>query len=566
MATPNSFRSEIIWKRTSAHSDTRQGRRQHGRIHDVILFYTKGCSWTWNPVYTQYDPEYVARFYKYVEPQTGRRYRLGDLTGPGGAAKGNPEYEVMGVTRYWRYSQDRMNELIRQGRIIQLKPGTVPQYKRYLDEMKGVPLQDVWTDVKPIGPKAAERLGYPTQKPELLLERIIAASSDPGDVVLDPFCGCGTAIAVAHKLGRDWIGIDIAPTAIKICEARMKKVGAKLMVIGMPETLESIMQLRPFEFQNWVINQIHGKQSPRKTSDMGIDGLSMSGDPVQVKRSLSVGRAVVDTFQTAVVRARNTRGFIVAGSFTKGAYEEAARAKNQTGIDIRLVPVIDLFDGGKMESHGLFPARLFRDETFIPEPVAESRPNAEQLLLSDQALKEEPTPEQPPQIAPPLRPLPVAQTVPDLVEDLLEQVGIYDPPVRLEPILERLNIELSPRRDQDQDALLVPMTDPGRGMPSAWMVYYNPNRPEARRRFTVAHEVGHVLLHGIPEAAAARGGGGRYKSRERQVERFAAELLMPARFVRAAVRQYGLGADQLAALFKVSRRAMEIRLEELGFI
>ena len=144
------FRSEITWKRTSAHSDTRQGRRQHGRVRDLLLFYTRSNKWTWNPVYTDYDPEYVDNFYKHVEPGTNRRFRLGDLTGPGGASKGNPHYELMGVTRYWRYSQERMAKLVEEGRIIQTRPGTVPQYKRYLDEMPGVPLQDLWTDIRPI--------------------------------------------------------------------------------------------------------------------------------------------------------------------------------------------------------------------------------------------------------------------------------------------------------------------------------------------------------------------------------------------------------------------------------
>ena len=123
------FRTEITWKRTSAHSDTKQGRQQHGRVHDLILFYTKGGEWNWNPLYTEYDQEYIDQFYKHVEPSTGRRYRLDNLTGPGGAAKGNPSYEVMGVTRYWRYSEERIAKLIEAGRIIQTHPGTVPRYK-----------------------------------------------------------------------------------------------------------------------------------------------------------------------------------------------------------------------------------------------------------------------------------------------------------------------------------------------------------------------------------------------------------------------------------------------------
>ena len=217
------FRSEITWKRTSSHSDTKQGRQQHGRVRDLLLYYTKGNSWTWNPVYTEYDQDYVDRFYRYVEPETGRRYRLGDITGPGGSAKGNPRYEVMGVTRYWRYSQERMAELISQGRIVQSRPGAVPAYKRYLDEMPGVPLQDLWLDVPPIAPQAKERVGYPTQKPLALLERIIRASSDEGDVVLDPFCGCATACVAAEKLGRKWVGIDLSPKAVELVQERLRK-------------------------------------------------------------------------------------------------------------------------------------------------------------------------------------------------------------------------------------------------------------------------------------------------------------------------------------------------------
>ena len=145
------------------------------------------------------------------------------MTGPGGAAKGNPSYEVMGVTRYWRYSRERMAELIQQGRVVQSRPGAVPAYKRYLDEMPGVPLQDIWTDIKPIGARAKERVNYPTQKPLALLERIISASSNEGDVVLDPFCGCATALIAAEKLGRQWIGIDLSPVAKTLVQRRMAK-------------------------------------------------------------------------------------------------------------------------------------------------------------------------------------------------------------------------------------------------------------------------------------------------------------------------------------------------------
>ena len=158
------FRNEIIWKRTSAHNDARQGRKQYGRIHDVLLFYTKGDSWTRQQAYTEYDRDYVEKFYKHVEPGTGRRYRLDNLTGPYGAAKGNPYYEVMGVARHWRYSQERMQELIDAGRVVQKNPGNVPAYKRYLDEMPGVPLQDAWLDIGPIPSQAKERAWLPDTK------------------------------------------------------------------------------------------------------------------------------------------------------------------------------------------------------------------------------------------------------------------------------------------------------------------------------------------------------------------------------------------------------------------
>jgi DNA modification methylase len=240
------FRNDITWKRTSAHSDTKQGNVIHmGRIHDNILFYTKTNGAIRNEVYLSYDENYLNAFYKYSDPD-GRRYCIDNLTGPGGAAKGNPLYEFLGVTRYWRYTKEHMEELYKQGRIIQTKPGGVPRYKRYLDEMKGVPLQDMWNDLPPIGAAAAERLGYPTQKPLALLERIIQASSNPGDIILDPFCGCGTAIAAAEKLRRQWIGIDITYLSINLIENRMKRMfpGIQFEVVGKPRDIASAQPCR----------------------------------------------------------------------------------------------------------------------------------------------------------------------------------------------------------------------------------------------------------------------------------------------------------------------------------
>ncbi|MBC8179176.1 MAG: restriction endonuclease [Deltaproteobacteria bacterium] len=282
------FRNEIIWKRTSAHSDTKQGVIHMGRIHDTILFYTKSNNVKRNEVYLPYDQTYIDRFYRYVD-EDGRKYRLGDLTGPGGASKGNPSYEFMGVTRYWRYSRESMEELSKQGRIIQTKPGRVPAYKRYLDEMPGVPLQDMWTDLTPIGAQAKERLGYPTQKPVSLLERIIKASSKKGDVVLDPFCGCGTAIHTAQKLKRKWIGIDVTHLAIALLKYRLKdgfdiEAEKDYKIHGEPQDLAGAVQLAQdhrFQFQWWALSLIQakpfggqeGSKKGKKGKDRGIDGI-----------------------------------------------------------------------------------------------------------------------------------------------------------------------------------------------------------------------------------------------------------------------------------------------------
>jgi adenine-specific DNA-methyltransferase len=215
------FINELIWKRSTAHSDTKQGAKHYGRIHDVILFYTKSENFLWNPQYTPHSEDYKTKFYKNTEEGTGRRYMLDNLAAPGGAAKGNPYYEVMGVKRYWQFSEENMKKLIEAGRIIQTKPGNVPRYKRYLDEQAGVPLQSIWDDVKQVQSQAKERVDYPTQKPASLIERIINSSSNEGSVIFDPFAGSGTTGAVAEKLGRKWILSDLGKPACMIMRKRL---------------------------------------------------------------------------------------------------------------------------------------------------------------------------------------------------------------------------------------------------------------------------------------------------------------------------------------------------------
>jgi site-specific DNA-methyltransferase (adenine-specific) len=208
------------------------------------------------------------------------------MTGPGGAAKGNPAYEVMGVTRYWRFSKEKMSQLIAEGKVIQPSSGAVPRQVRYLDEAAGIVLGDIWDDISPINSQAQERLGYPTQKPLALLERIIQASSQPGDVLLDPFCGCETAIAAAQKPGRRWIGIDITHLAIALMRYRLDAMfpGIKFDVIGEPQDIGAARQLAHddrYQFQWWALSLVQakplggqeGSKTGKKGSDKGIDGL-----------------------------------------------------------------------------------------------------------------------------------------------------------------------------------------------------------------------------------------------------------------------------------------------------
>jgi DNA modification methylase len=339
------YQNEIIWRRTSAHSDTRQGNVVHmGRVHDVILYYTASQAAVRNEVYLPYSQEYVDAFYRYVDDD-GRRYRLGDITGPGGASKGNPQYEFLGVTRYWRYSRERMQELYEQGRIVQRKPGAVPAYKRYLDEMPGVPLQDLWDDINPVGARAAERLGYPTQKPIELLERIILASSNVGDLVLDPFCGCGTTVCAAQKLGRRWIGIDVTHLAIGLMRSRLRdmfgdEVEAAYQVVGVPadEASANALALQDrHEFEHWALGLIGARSANqgKKGADQGVDGVLYFHDEpkkrakkvvVQVKSGQVHSNAIRDLAHV-VEREKAVMGFLISlGPPTKPMDVEALAA------------------------------------------------------------------------------------------------------------------------------------------------------------------------------------------------------------------------------------------------
>ena len=290
------YANEIIWKRAdTVKGNFGQGTKLFDKNTDTIFFYRKSENNTFNPQFKAYSKEYIDAFYKFIEPGTGRKYQLISMTGPGGAAKGNPYYEVMGVSRYWRYSKKKMEELIDKGLVIQTNPGAVPRRKQYLDEGKGVSIQTLWDDISALQASDAERLGYPTQKPLALLERIIEASSNKGDIVLDPFCGCGTAVHAEQKLGRDWIGIDITHLSISLIEKRMKDAfpGLEFPVHGTPKDLEGAQNLAErdkYQFQWWACSLVGAQpyQGKKKGADGGTDGIIFFQDDEQGAKKIIV--------------------------------------------------------------------------------------------------------------------------------------------------------------------------------------------------------------------------------------------------------------------------------------
>jgi DNA modification methylase len=342
---PENFRNEIIWKRTTAHSSA----KKFAPIHDTVLCYGKSRSVTWNGARLPYKQEYLDKYYRFDDGD-GRLYWRADVCASGirKGSSGLPwrGFDPAAKGMHWKFTTERLDALDAEGRIYWPKGGTGwPQYKRYRDELKGRAVGDIWDDIDRINPKGTERVGYPTQKPEALLERIIEASSNPGDIVLDPFCGCGTTVSVASRLGRQWIGMDISPTAMRVIRRRLNRARIfEFRIDGLPETEADLRKLAHFEFQNWIIDVLHGKHSSRKTHDYGIDGYSFFDlSPLQVKQVDRVGREEVDEFETAIRRDGKQKGYLIAFGFTSGAHKEVARAKTE-GLEIGLVTVATLLD------------------------------------------------------------------------------------------------------------------------------------------------------------------------------------------------------------------------------
>ena len=400
---PENFRNEIVWKRTGSHG----GAKRWGPVHDVILFYSASNNIKWNRSFQRYSLEYINDYYRY-EDKRGK-FRLVTLTGAG-TRTGDSGKEWRGVDptesgRHWAVprnslqnaypnrtdlgdlsTQDKL-DLLDDACLIHWPPrGKVPQQKRYIDEGEGVPIQDIISDINPIGAQARERLGYPTQKPEVLLERIISASSNEGDVVLDPFCGCGTAVAAAERLNRRWIGIDITHLAITLIRHRMyDSFGEDLRpyeVVGEPKDLSSAESLAThdrYQFEWWALGLVDARpaRDRKKGADAGIDGYinffdDNSGKPkrivVQVK-SGHVQRNQIATLKSDMEREKADLALFVtlkpptgpmvnealgAGFYAPEAFPDDNYQK------VQILTIEELLNGGRPEYPRYAPQATFQ--------------------------------------------------------------------------------------------------------------------------------------------------------------------------------------------------------------
>ena len=398
---PGQFRNEIIWLRATprGHAFTR-----FASSHDVIFFYCKTATSKWNQeaALLSYDladlDEKTDQKYAPRDPD-GRRYQLTSLLNPN-RNRPNLTYEFLGVTRVWRWTRERMNEAYQQGLIVQSHPGGVPRYKRYLDMQRGKPISDVWADIPPINSQAQERLGYPTQKPEALLERIIKASSQEDNVVLDPFCGCGTAIATAQKLKRRWVGIDVTHLAITLIKHRLLDTfgsTAEYKVIGEPTSLPDAEELAasdPYQFQWWALGLVGARPTEQKKgADKGIDGrLYFHDEPKMTKQIIFSVKAgalhanYVRDLRGVVEREKAEIGVLISlDKPTQSMRSEAASAGfyqapyGRRHPRLQLITVAELLAGKGID----YPAQEARkDVTFRKAPRIRP-PKVEQLKFKE---------------------------------------------------------------------------------------------------------------------------------------------------------------------------------------
>jgi DNA modification methylase len=364
------FRGEIIWQRATAHSDA---KKKLAVLSDSIFWFSKSAKFYYSPSYVKHNENYVRDFYRNDDNNGRGIYRLDNMAAPAGGGmsainpntgKPNGWYIYKGFyppEKGWRYSIDTMEKLDSEGRIYfpKMKNGDFDYskrlcLKRYLNELQGQIVGNIWTDISMIQSQSKELIGYPTQKPESLLERILAMSSKEYDYVMDPFIGGGTLAVVASKMKRKWIGIDQSVQAIKVSEYRLN---AELDLFSDPFIVQlhkydydTLRFKDAFQFENWIVTQFGGQPNVKQRGDLGMDGKAQDGAPIQVKRSDAIGRNVIDNFHSALQRydkklydknrtEGKPAGYIIAFSFGRGAIEEVARLKNKENVIISLVEV-----------------------------------------------------------------------------------------------------------------------------------------------------------------------------------------------------------------------------------
>ncbi|HEU4696939.1 MAG TPA: DNA methyltransferase [Sphingomicrobium sp.] len=375
------FQNEIIWKRTSAHSSA----KRYGPVHDTILFYSKSPDFIWNRTYTAHDPAYLDLFFDQTDSD-GRRWKRMDLTGAGTRNGETGQIwrgiDVTAKGRHWAYPPSKLDELDAAGRVHwPAKEGGMPRLKQYPEDLPGVPLQDIFADIRPMHNLAEERLGYPTQKPLALLERIIAASSNEDDVVLDPFCGCGTALHAAQKLGRQWIEIDVTHLAIHLIEHRLKDAfpGIQFEVHGTPKDLASARDLAArdkHQFELWALAQVDAQawKGGRKGADGGIDGIIyFKPDGKRTEKAIvevkGGGTGVKDIGRLAQVMEREKAPlgvFITAENPTRNMEADAAAVGRftdewgRTYPRLQIITLAELFQGKKPDIPFVDPSSIKR--------------------------------------------------------------------------------------------------------------------------------------------------------------------------------------------------------------
>jgi site-specific DNA-methyltransferase (adenine-specific) len=389
---PLNFRNEIIWKRTSG----RKAGNQYGRVHDIILFFTKGDKATWNPPTIPQDADSV-RGHDLIR-DGDKLYRLSDFSGAGqGPARRFGEKTIAPPTgRHWMFDQDGVDRLLAAGKIAFSKGG-MPRLKKEIAELPGIHVNDAWIDIDPINSAAAERLGYPTQKPEALLERIITSSSNEGGVVLDPFCGCGTAVVAAERLKRRWIGIDITHLAITLIKSRLLDtfgdgIRNEYQVIGEPVSLpdaETLAAADPYQFQWWALGLVGARPvEQKKGADKGIDGRlyfndeAAGGKTKQIIFSVKAGHvtaAHVRDLRGVVERENAAIGVLISlEEPTQPMRTEAASAGfydspgwNRKYPRLQLLTIAELMEGKHVEyPASRAPASRGVDVTFKKAPRA----------------------------------------------------------------------------------------------------------------------------------------------------------------------------------------------------